>query len=50
MDYVAAVRQRSFPDASESYKICDEQWVAFQRAEGVEVSGEVVNPTSVCAE
>lgn len=50
MDYVAAVRQRAFPDSSESYKICDEQWVAFLRSEGVECEGSGIEPTSVCPE
>lgn len=49
-DYVSAVRQRSFPDFSESYKICEEQWIAFLRSEGVEDTGRIAERTSICPE
>lgn len=41
--YVEAVRQRSFPDESESYPIEDVEWKAFLRAEGKE-GGIDTNP------
>lgn len=49
-DYVSAVRQRSFPDFSESYKICEEQWIAFLHSEGVEDTGRIAERTSICPE
>lgn len=49
-DYVSAVRQRTFPDFSESYKICDEQWIEFLRSEGVEETGRFAERTSICPE
>lgn len=49
-DYVSAVRQRAFPDFSESYKICDEQWIEFLRSESVEDTGRFAERTSICPE